>query len=433
MMKKLLSLVLGLLMLPLLTEASSSSQVITLSPWWNVMSTPAVLSSLEFSNGWEWISFSTLKEWSWISVAATTNNIKPLNGFLVYNSNNSDVLLTLNFKENSSPSDKIFQKDLELWWNLVWITTTQDPLKTISPVMEIDITDHLTNKVNSDYSNTIDPELWEAYFVFIDKKDTIYGWVVEQVVQTEQTIQPEEIDYEMVASEVIGYRSSKIKVGSNLSSLAKFKVKSENWWVLKSFVLRSIWEDKLLDKSPLMINVWSLDVDLYNNVTINEDWDIIVSWLNEELRWSYKNINVQVIEHPWNMSLKYKLVKVNNTDADITFATKLIDKLAFVKKQENLWESTLFTFGVEKYRSRYSITWVVLFAWWNVLNDPISSVDNWTELEIQNWSWEQIVDAIWYWCPEWTTNINQCNSYILKSEDDGWLKIWNTDIKVFSL
>lgn len=433
MMKKLLSLVLGLLMLPLLTEASSSSQMITLSPWWNVMSTPAVLSSLEFSNGWEWISFSTLKEWSWVSVAATTDNIKPLDGFLVYNSNNNDVSLTLNFKENSSPSDKIFQKDLELWWNLVWITTTQDPLKTISPVMEIDVTDHLTNKVNSDYSNTIDPELWEAYFVFIDKKDTIYGWVVEQVVQTEQAGEAGEVDYEMIASEIIGYRSSKIKVGSNLSSLAKFKVKSENWWVLKSFVLKSIWEDKLIDKSPLMINVWSLDVDIYNNVSINEDWDIIVSWLNEELRWSYKNINVQIIEHPWNMSLKYKLVKVNNTDADITFATKLIDKLAFVKKQDNLWESTLFTFGVEKYHSKYSITWVVLFAWLNALNDPISSVDNWTELEIQNWSWEQIVDAIWFGCQTWTININQCNSYVLKSEDDGWLKIWDKDIKVFSL
>lgn len=329
MMKKLLSLVLGLLMLPLLTEASSSSQVITLSPWWNVMSTPAVLSSLEFSNGWEWISFSTLKEWSWVSVPATTNNIKPLDGFLVYNSNNNDVSLTLNFKENSSPSDKIFQKNLELWWNLVWITTTQDPLKTISPVMEIDVTDHLTNKVNSDYSNTINPELWEAYFVFIDKKDTIYGWVVEQVVQTEQTGETEEDAEEgqIVKPElkIASSQSAEQTVSNtNLISIVKFRVKVSDWTsTISWFTLKWLSNDNPNQKNKLNIYVWDLPL-IHEEYDINNSWDIIVHWLHEELSKNWKTIEVWLWDPEWWSSYEYKLTNVNWVDADINFKTNFI-------------------------------------------------------------------------------------------------------------
>ncbi|MCR5411915.1 MAG: hypothetical protein K6E76_02765 [Patescibacteria group bacterium] len=51
---------------------------ITLAPGWNVGSTPAILSSLSFSNGGNGISFSKLVNEKRQTVSATTENIKPL-------------------------------------------------------------------------------------------------------------------------------------------------------------------------------------------------------------------------------------------------------------------------------------------------------------------------------------------------------------------
>lgn len=445
MMKKLLSLVLGLLMLPLLTEASSSSQVITLSPWWNVMSTPAVLSSLEFSNGWEWISFSTLKEWSWVSVAATTNNIKPLDGFLVYNSNNNDVSLTLNFKESASPSDKIFQKDLELWWNLVWITTTQDPLKTISPVMEIDVTNHLTNKVNSDYSNTINPELWEAYFVFIDKKDTIYGWVVEQIITNIQTYEDEqdgwnsEIENNNTEVKILPISINtwvKLVLDWKFNLLAKFKIRTAKmieWWKLNSMILKSNTNDNPKDKSKLRIFVWSQEIN-NDNISINSSWDIIIKWANIDINLTNVEVEFEYWDHLWNCTTNYTLTEVNWQNFDLKFIQKFMWMYAYSWRWTDMWDwTTKFDFSVSHNENINSLSWVVMFAWNNILNTPEDFIDTAHSITINNLDQEQIVDWIWYWCPINLTNINDCNDKILKSDFKYLFESWEwIDLKVFN-
>jgi hypothetical protein len=45
-------------------------------------------------------------------VPALVDNIKPLDGFMVYNANSSTVTLTLDYKENPTPAESIWQKQL---------------------------------------------------------------------------------------------------------------------------------------------------------------------------------------------------------------------------------------------------------------------------------------------------------------------------------
>ena len=184
-MKKWLFSLLLLSFIPLVNALDTPSKTIALAPGWNVVSTPANLLDLTFSNGWEWITFTTLKNWSWQSVAATVKNIKPLDGFLVFNANSSTVNLYLWYKYSQSPTEAVVQKTLDYWWNLLGITTTSNPFGNIwsSATMTMDLTENTTNKLSSEYEVNVDwstianPELGEAYFVYVNQKDKLYGWI----------------------------------------------------------------------------------------------------------------------------------------------------------------------------------------------------------------------------------------------------------------
>ena len=170
---------------------SSWNGVITLYPWWNVVSTPYILSSLSFSNNWNWISFSKLQNWQWVDVVANTTNIKPLEWFMVYNNNSENVTLTLTRKTDVEPTAVTLQKNLNYWWDLLWITTTNSPFSNIwtPAVMSLDFTSDWTtnnrNKViqwgnyatNHTSSNVNGLQLWEAYWIFINQQNAVYWWV----------------------------------------------------------------------------------------------------------------------------------------------------------------------------------------------------------------------------------------------------------------
>lgn len=190
-MKKLLTAILwffSLLTFYSFTYAWISSLQITLNQWWNVVSTPAILSSITFSNGWNWISFSKLESWEWISVPATTTNIKPLEWYMVYNSNNSQVTMTFLYKTWVTPTESVLQKNLNFWWNLLWIVTTASPFYNIWwATMSVDFTNNWTinnkNIINNSYTrnttstNIINPEIWEAYWIFINQENAVYWWI----------------------------------------------------------------------------------------------------------------------------------------------------------------------------------------------------------------------------------------------------------------
>jgi len=125
------------------TSVAFASDDFTLQPGWNTFSTPKVLSGISYSNGsGAGLAFYKIEGGAWSSVAATTTNIKPLEGFLVQNTNTGAVTVTLDYKTNLTPSEMLFQKSLSAGWNFLGISSTTSPFASIgsTPTMSVDFT-----------------------------------------------------------------------------------------------------------------------------------------------------------------------------------------------------------------------------------------------------------------------------------------------------
>jgi len=167
---------------------SFADKIIVLTPWWNVVSTPNLLSWVDFSNEGAWVSFYSLVWGSWVSVIPTATTIVPLEWYVVNNSNTWNVSMSLIYKTNVSPMEILFQKTLNIGWNFLWITTETSPFSNIgdSATMSVDFTkssiSNLSNwvndgiTVNNTSSSLSSPELWESYWVFVTSPWAIYWW-----------------------------------------------------------------------------------------------------------------------------------------------------------------------------------------------------------------------------------------------------------------
>jgi len=166
-----------------------ADKAITLLPWWNVVSTPKLLSWINFSNWWTWIVFYTLSWGYRTSIIPTIQDIKPLEWFAVNNSNAWNITMNLIYKTDVNPLETLFQRTLNLWRNILWITTITNPFTNIgsNAVMSVDFTkngvSNLLNWINTSFtlnnvsSNVGVPELWEAYGLFVSATSTIYGGI----------------------------------------------------------------------------------------------------------------------------------------------------------------------------------------------------------------------------------------------------------------
>ena len=180
-------IIFSLLFLISILSFSFADKTVILSPGWNVVSTPKILSWINFSNSWAWVSFYTLSWFSWISIIPTIQTIKPLEWFVVNNSTTWDILMSLIYKINVNPMEALFQKTLNIWRNILWITTTISPFSNIgsNATMSLDFTknssSNLLNWVNNNFtvnnssSSISNWELWEAYGVFLSYSQAIYG------------------------------------------------------------------------------------------------------------------------------------------------------------------------------------------------------------------------------------------------------------------
>lgn len=161
------------------TVGSSVDLIITLSSWWNVVSTPNTLSAISFSNWWSWITFYKL-EWNvFSSVVVSTWTIMPLEWFLVNNTSWSSVSMYFTNKTWLTPSEKLHSKTLSAWWNLLWTTTNTAPFSTIwsAATSIVDLTNGSTNpnEVYTSFSSSPVYQTWEAYGVFMST-DGYYWW-----------------------------------------------------------------------------------------------------------------------------------------------------------------------------------------------------------------------------------------------------------------
>ena len=159
---------------------------ITLKPWLNSVSTPGLLKWISFSNWGDNISFATLVNQKRSAVSIKNDNVwqvfSPLTGFIVRNDTLEDVIMTLSYETDIDNTNTFFEKVLNKWWNLLWITNTSnkfDNFENASATTVLDLTNWGdSNKVieSNSFQETSKPKLWKAYWVFVDE-ETDWSWV----------------------------------------------------------------------------------------------------------------------------------------------------------------------------------------------------------------------------------------------------------------
>lgn len=418
-------------------------KTITLYHGRNVVSTTAILHSIEFSNWWEWISFSKLNNWQRTTVPVTIDNIKPLEWFMVYNSNTGDINMTFNYKTDVSPTEAILQKNINFWWNLLWIVTINSPFDNIwdAAVMSVDFTNNWTinklNKINSNYvwnptsSNVNNPQLWEAYWIFINQENAVYWWINNWW-----------IDIRNDATISTTNKKAVLLKGKN-SLIAHFMVKP-SW-------------SSTIDFEQLALS-WNIDwVTLMpDDIILKVDWicedssstTSLVYDLYKEVNWEW--VGVEVImknANKWVVTLE--IASINGVNPNRTYTKRFENALVYVADQrDNAW-STTFTLWVEKADSSDDITRVCLHYknGVSVQSKCTTNVSDWNDdLEWTNPDADGkqvMIDAItyeinWNWTCIWdgtdhdTWDGNTC-IVITKNDYNDYFKVGGTYAKIFKI
>ena len=104
-------------------------QTITLSPGWNIISTPKVLSSHEFSVAETSDNFdiylldpTSLSGWQTLQGAGQTE-FQPLFAYFINNKTGQNQTLQLNYNFNLTPAQRLFQRTLHQGWNAIGIAS----------------------------------------------------------------------------------------------------------------------------------------------------------------------------------------------------------------------------------------------------------------------------------------------------------------------
>lgn len=97
---------------------ASTSETLTLSPGWNILSTPRLLEFHSFSAPETSVNFdifvldaSSTSGWSTMAEIGQTEFL-PLYGYFVQNKTGANQTLTLNFRQNVAPADRLFERKL---------------------------------------------------------------------------------------------------------------------------------------------------------------------------------------------------------------------------------------------------------------------------------------------------------------------------------
>ncbi len=317
---------------------------------WSTFSTPKILSSLTFdsasstllSNSWAGLFFYTLSWGTWQSVKADINTIKPLEWYMIYNSNLSDVNLNLTYKPWATPTERLFSKNLNAWWNLVWITSLLNPLSSIwqNATMAVDFTktwtanwQNLVIAQNSIYNwnsslSGLTPDFWESYAVFMSAA-WIYGGTQSPVLdysinytatwQTSVNVTPWATWVKLLEFNM----DSGANWGAQVKKLI-FRAVTSNWIDLNGIL---IWTSLKITnvKTGDIVHQWwfgaaqdsTLNFDILNAEILPDEVIIPLwwSWLTVEVFADFKN-NVPV-NTSFSIWLKSADAIVNNADKDM--------------------------------------------------------------------------------------------------------------------
>ena len=421
-MKKLCWLFVMLFALVWISFATSPYKMITLYPGWNVVSTPAILSWIVFSNGWEWISFSKLSSWQWISVAATAENIRPLDWFMVYNNNSENVSMALQYK-NLDPTESFLQSNLNYWWNLLWIVTTNSPFNNIaSAVMSADFTDNgMTNnlnKVNTNYlwnsisSSINNPELWEAYWVFINQENAVYWAINNWGVEIPNCSSNSE------SAVITSASANTVLRKSSNTKLAEFIVKPSNGGC---FTLSSLW----ISVSGTSINQIRV---IFDWVEVDAESIIWTTWATYKpvLDLPVEGIVVKVsLLEELTGQVELAITEINGKNQSRTFSKRFEEAVVRIVAQQDIGWATKFILEVDA-DSDVTVSDFKYGTWGSLLTWVSGDFSDGETFEVPG-----IADAARY-----ITNIQYSIngtpiSVIKKDEYSDFFKIGDTYIRVF--
>ncbi len=204
----------------------------------------------------------------------------------------------------------------------------------------------------------------------------------------------------------------------NNIKLAKFTVKPSKteWTTLDSFVFGLVVPNPL----DVVVKVDGSEIDS-DNITESSN-TYTVSWLAETLDNDGVVVEISYRDELPVDSYSLNLTKVNGTNATKTFNKRVADALVTVTKQENLWDTTKFTFGVEKYDDTVNADSLVLS--WSARVRNIGDVADGDTFEAENGTTAEFIISIQY--DDWTTNHN-----IDKTTYKDYFKVGSEYLKVF--
>ena len=249
----------------------------------------------------------------------------------------------------------------------------------------------------------------------------------------------------VTVSESVVTPKESVEVNDTNVTLARFTVKSSKGtegMTLQNFTLSGTSTDKITDKSQIRIRVNWTEVDS-DNITVNAaSWDIIVTDLSEDIPSAW--VDVEVVKKAelagTTATYRFTLTNVNGSNPGTKFSKMVIKSVASIKAQENRGDSTTkFTFAVDKDSSSEAVQNLVLYTkttgGYVPLNEALSTVEEWTTLEITNASSVQFIDAIAWGATivpsDVTTSTLTGDVVITKTDFRDFFKVGNADAQVF--
>jgi len=421
---------------------SFADMIMTLKPWWNVVSTPAILSWLSFSNQWEWISFSKLSNWTWISVPATVENIKPLEWFMVYSSNANNVTMILNYKTDVTPAEAILQRSLNVWWNFLWIVTTDSPFNNIwtPATMSVDFTDdgatNNLNKVNSNYafnstsSRIITPQLWEAYWIFVNQENALYwwinggwtiwgwsnwwsgeGWNTSCVGTGSLTIPASAVD-----------NTALLKASNTV--IAQFTVKPSSGCVGE-------FDNIVITGAQFSSGSFRVKVDGIEYVDPTCDGTWCKYRIKETVPTEWVAVRI-VAKTTMTWDVEVIVASVNDKAFNKSYSKYFVESLVRFTEQDEGSASTVYALGVNHSNDVYSISWfAVTFSSWNTCNGAtltLGDVTNGQTFTVYRWAKPQIICGVDYYVYDGSTEKQHVT--ISKSAYKAYFKVDGKELAV---
>jgi hypothetical protein len=144
-------------------QAEASSQNIELSIGWNIISTPMVLDShvfsvAESSSNFDIFVLDPNEPSGWATMASLgQNEFFPLYGYFINNKTGTNQWLTLNFKDNLSPAEKLFQRSFSTpGWYSIGVANDQYAKNQSDDVSDTDNPSKILSLLQGKYDLLID-------------------------------------------------------------------------------------------------------------------------------------------------------------------------------------------------------------------------------------------------------------------------------------